>query len=85
MSAKSANRTQNFSSSTFRKAIGRPSLSEPKAAVALLAPPSNSTSLPWFKFWNWESVPFLHKATSGRQACDVTGLSNEDTAPVTEL
>lgn len=85
MSANSANRTQNFSSRTSRKAIGRPSLSEPNAAEALLEPPSNTTSLPCFKFWNCESVPFLHRETNGPQACDVTGLKSEDTAPVTEL
>lgn len=86
ISAKSANRTQNFSSCTSRNAIGSPSLSVPKTVEALLEPPSKRTSFPYFMPWcNCESVPFLHTDTNGAQACDVSVLSTVDTAPVMGL
>lgn len=80
MSAKSANRTQNFSSCTTRKATGTPSLSAPKTADALLEPPSNKTSLPILIFCSCDIVPFRQRLTNGPQARVVIGERAVDAA-----
>lgn len=85
ISAKSANRTQNFSSCTCRYATGTPSLSTPNTFEALLLLPSNRTSLPICMFCNCESVPFLQTDTSGCQAWDVSALRTADAGAVKVL
>jgi hypothetical protein len=81
ISANSANRTQNFSSCTFKTAAGRPFRSAPNTVAALLELLSYNVSFPSFMLCNCDNVPFLHSDTSGSQAWFVTLFNTALAAP----